>query len=118
MKNLFMLALALVMTCTFAFAASQSPYEKGKYYGEKCVKLGLEGDEDNLNILAENTANYINDYIETEEQVYSFLEGIEAGIRKACNDYGLGEEVADMLLEEFAKGFLSGCYNNRIVTSV
>lgn len=106
MKNLFMLALALVMTCTFAFAASQSPYEKGKYYGEKIIKFHLEGyeDEDDINILAENMANYINDYLETEEQRYSFLEGIEAGIRKGCNDYG--EEIADMYREEFAKMFL------------
>lgn len=107
MKNLFMFALALVMTCTFAFAASQSPYEKGKYYGEKTVKIGLEGDEDDLNIFVENIENYVEDYIKTEEQLYSLLEGFEAGIRKACNDYGLGEEEADMLLEAFAKGFLS-----------
>ncbi len=107
MKHLSLLAVVLVMTCTFAFAASQSPYEKGKYYGEKAIKLGLEGDEDNINLLAENVENYVDDYIETEEHLYSFLEGIEAGIRKACNDYGLGEEVADMLLEEFAKSFLS-----------
>lgn len=103
MKNLFMLALALVMTCTFAFAASQSPYEKGKYYGEKIVKFHLEGDEDedDLNILCENMANYINDYLETEEQRYSFLEGIEAGVRKGCNDYA--EAYADSLREGIEK---------------
>ena len=106
MKNLFMLALALVMTCTFAFAASQSPYEKGKYYGEKTVKIGEEGDEDDLNILVENIENYVANYIETEEQFYSLLEGFEAGVRKACNDYGLGEEVADELMAAFAAGML------------
>lgn len=110
MKNLFMLALALVMTCTFAFAASQSPYEKGKYYGEKTIKLGLEGDEDNIKILAENAENYVDDYIETEEQLESFLEGFEAGVRKACNDYGLGDEVADMLMEQFVASLLEETY--------
>ena len=106
MKNLFMLALALVMTCTFAFAASQSPYEKGKYYGEKTVKIGLEGDEDDLNIFVENIENYVEDYIKTEEQLYSLLEGFEAGIYEACDEYGLGEEVADELMTAFAAGML------------
>ena len=30
MKNLFVLALVLIMSCTFAFAQSQSPYSKGR----------------------------------------------------------------------------------------
>ena len=39
MKNLFMLALALVMTCTFAFA--QSPYSKGESVGKEIAKSAI-----------------------------------------------------------------------------
>ena len=106
MKNLFMLALALVMTCTFAFAASQSPYSKGKYFGKQTVTVGVEGDEDDLENLVERIEDYVYDYVETEEQLYSFLEGFEAGVYEACDEYGLGEEVADELMEAFAAGML------------
>lgn len=109
MKNLFLFLMALVMTSSIAFAATQSntPYAKGKYYGEKIVQLGLEGDEEAINKLSTRCDNYIVANIETEEQMIKFLDGFEAGIRKACDDYGLGEEVADMLLEEFAKSLMS-----------
>lgn len=109
MKNLFLFLMALVMTSSIAFAATQSntPYAKGKYYGEKIVQLGLEGDEEAINKLSTSCENYIDANIETEEQIVKFIEGFEAGIRKACNDYGLGEEAADMLMEEFAKALLS-----------
>lgn len=109
MKNLFLFLMALVMTSSIAFAATQSntPFAKGKYYGEKMVQLGLEGDEEAINKLSTSCEKYIDANIETEEQIVKFIEGFEAGIRKACNDYGLGEEVADMLMEEFAKALLS-----------
>ena len=108
MKNLFLFLMALVMTSSIAFAATQSntPFAKGKYYGEKMVQLGLEGDEEAINKLSISCEKYIDANIETEEQIVKFIEGFEAGIRKACNDYGLGEEVADMLMEEFAKALL------------
>lgn len=106
MKNLFMLALALVMTCTLAFAASQSPYEKGKYFGYKTVELGIEGDEDDINELSSAVEKYVDYNIETEEQLVSFLDGFERGVRNACDEYGLGDDVANMLLEMFAEAML------------
>lgn len=109
MKNLFLFLMALVMTSSIAFAATQSntPYAKGKYYGEKIVQLGLEGDEEAITKLGTSCGNYIDANIETEEQLVKFREGFEAGIRKVCNDYGLGEEFADILMEELTKAILS-----------
>ena len=101
-----MLALALVMTCTFTFAASQSPYSKGKYFGKQTVTVGVEGDEDDLENLVERIEDYVGDYVETEEHLYSFLKGFEAGVYEACDEYGLGAEVADELMTAFAAGML------------
>ena len=110
MKNLFMLALALVMTCTFAFAASQSPESMGKYYGEKLIKYAVADDFEAVEKLSTEAMNYIDQRLETEEQAYEFISGLEAGIRKACNDLGLGDEVADMLIEQFAASMLEEAY--------
>ena len=105
MKNLFMLALALVMTCTFAFAASQSPYSKGKYFAEKTIEYSMEGDEEALESLDESFTNYVES-LESEDDVISFFNGFKAGLYEACETYGLDEEVAeylfDTLLEELA----------------
>lgn len=110
MKNLFMLALALVMTCTFTFAASQSPESMGKYYGEKLIKYAVADDFEAVEKLSTEAMNYIDQRLETEEQAYEFISGLEAGIRKACNDLGLGDEVADMLIEQFAASMLEEAY--------
>ena len=107
MKHIFLLAVALVMTCTFAFAQTQSPYSKGKYFGKKLIQTAVEGDEAASDRLDDEVEAYIDNNVETEEDLENFLNGLEAGIRQGCNDYGLGDEIADMILEELAMALLA-----------
>lgn len=107
MKNLFVLALALIMSCTFAFAQSQSPYSKGKYFGKKMIELAFSEDEAAADKLGNDVEKYINNYVETEEQLENFLDGLESGIYEACDEYGLGEDIADQIVEAFATELLA-----------
>ena len=107
MKHLFLLAVALVMTCTFAFAQSQTPYAKGKYFGKKMIEIGLNGDSNASDRLGDEVEKYVNNNISTEKDLENFFNGLEAGIRQACSDYGLGDEVADMVLESLAQALLA-----------
>ena len=89
------------MTSTFAFAQTQTPYAKGKYYGEKTISTAAFSDnEEDGNKLIKSIENYILQNIETGEQMLSFIEGYEAGVRKACEYFDLGKEVADAIIDE------------------
>ena len=106
MKNIFVLALALIMSCTFAFAQSQSPYSKGKYFGIKIVEIGIAEDEAATEKLVYDYEIYCDEYIETEEDLENFFKGIENGIYVACKEYGLGEDVAEMIVESLFDAML------------
>ena len=108
MKNLFILALALIMTSTFVFAQTETPYAKGKYYGEQIIEIAIYGDDEDLEELSNRMGYYVGYNIETEEQLTSFFDGFEAGVRKACDDYGLDKEFADTLLASFMESYTKG----------
>ena len=108
MKNLFVLALALVMTCTFAFAQSQSPYSKGKYYGKQIINLAFQEDEDGFDRLGANVESYIESNLETEDDLVNFLNGLEAGMREGCKANGLSDEETDALVEYLGYAILEG----------
>ena len=108
MKNLFVLALALVMTCTFAFAQSQSPYSKGKYYGKQIINLAFQEDEDGIDRLGVSVESYIESNIETEDDLVNFLNGLEAGMRESCKANGLSDEETDALVEYLGYAILEG----------
>ena len=96
-----MLFVALLLSSTLLFAQSNSPLEKGKYFGEKLVEYSVE--EGDLDALADQVEKYMDKYVKTEQDILKFLEGIEIGVYKGCEKYELPEEVAalfmDMLLE-------------------
>ena len=108
MKNLFVLALALVMTCTFAFAQSQSPYSKGKYYGKQIINLAFQEDEDAIDRLSVSIESYIESNIETEDDLVNFLNGLEAGMRESCKANGLSDDETDLVMEMMGNAILEG----------
>lgn len=108
MKHLFMLALALVMTCTFALAQSQTPISKGKSYGKQIINLIIQEDEDGLERLGESVESYVTNNIETEDDVVKFLEGLEAGMREGCKSNGLSDEETDQVVEYMGYAILEG----------
>ena len=108
MKNLFMLALALVMTCTFAFAQSQSPYSKGKYYGKQIINIAIQEDEDAFDRLGTNVESYIASNIETEDDLVNFIKGLEAGVRESCKANGLSDDETDQIIEMMGCAIFEG----------
>ena len=108
MKQLFLLALALVMTCTFAFAQSQTPYAKGKYYGKQIITLTFQEDEAGMERLGENLEKYIVDNINSEEDIVNFFEGLEAGLRDGCKANGFSDEETDQIVEMMGYAILEG----------
>ena len=108
MKNLFVLALALVMTCTFAFAQSQSPYSKGKYFGKQIINLAFQEDEDAIDRLSVSVESYIESNIETEDDLVNFLNGLEAGMRESCKANGLSDDETDLVMEMMGNAILEG----------
>ena len=103
MKKFIMLAVATLLCCAFAFAASQSqtPYEKGKYYGKSIVILAFEGDEVESNSLIYKMESYIENNLETENDFIQFINGLRRGMRDACKDIGLDEEQTEEIIEVF-----------------
>ena len=108
MKNLFMLALALVMTCTFAFAQSQSPYSKGKYYGKQIINIAIQEDDDAFDRLSTNVESYIESNIETEDDLVNFIKGLEAGVRESCKANGLSDDETDQIIEMMGCAIFEG----------
>ena len=108
MKHLFWLALALVMTCTFAFAQSQSPYSKGKYYGKQLINLAFQEDEEGLDCLTADIESYIDRNIETEDDVVNFINGLEAGLREGCKAIGMSDKETDEAIEKMGIALLEG----------
>ena len=96
MKNLVMLFVALLLSSTLLFAQSNSPLEKGKYFGKELVKCLVEdGDREALDAQVEK---YADKYLVTEQDLENFLEGIMLGIYKACEERGLPKEMATMII--------------------
>ena len=80
MRNLFLAAVAMLMTATFAFAAtsSQTPSQKGTEYAQKIVKALVEEDYDalvqNSEIMGYSVGNL------DESQIDSFFESFKCTI--------------------------------------
>ena len=97
-----MLFVAMLLSWSIAFAATQSPiFQKGKYYGKQLIAYALNGQEKNLECLSEDVEAYIMNNIETEKQLSDFLEGIESGLRQGCREAGFAEEEAEIVVETF-----------------
>ena len=92
MKNLFVLALALVMSCTFAFAQTQTPEQKGKAAAKTLIKALVEEDAEAMEKLGEEMM--VLDSVYSEAQAEEYLKGFYY----YCDYYGLGEETADALV--------------------
>ncbi|MBQ2363949.1 MAG: hypothetical protein II288_00100 [Alistipes sp.] len=99
MKKLLMLAVVLVMTCTIALAATQSPYAKAKEYGKQIITLTLSENQTAIDRLGTSVQNYIINNIESEEQLLKFFDGLEAGIREGCKELGLSDEDTDEVID-------------------
>ena len=108
MKKLFMLAVVLVMTCTIAFAASQTPYAKAKSFGKQLITLAFNEDDAGIERLTTQVESYIENNIDTEEQLVSFLEGLEAGLREGCRNIGLSEEETEEVIIMMGDAILAG----------
>jgi predicted hydrocarbon binding protein len=108
MKNLFLLALALIMSCTLAFAQSNTPYAKGKYYGKKMIEYAFANNTNGMNSLTASCENYVTNNLETEDDLVKFLEGLEAGMREGCKACGLSDEETDMVIEMAGEALLQG----------
>ena len=108
MKQLFLLVVALVMTCTFAFAQSQTPYSKGKYYGKQVITLAMQGNQDQLDKLGESAEAYIYNNLETEDDFVKFIEGLEAGMREGCKAAGLSDYETEQVLELAGQALMEG----------
>ena len=108
MKHLFMLALALVMTGTFAFAQSQSPYSKGKYYGKQIINIAIQEDDDAFDCLSTDVESYIASNIETEDDLVNFIKGLEAGMRESCKANGLSDDETDQVIEMVGCAIVEG----------
>ena len=106
MRNLFLAAVAMLMTATFAFAAtsSQTPSQKGTEYAQKIIKALVVEDYDALYQNSENMGYYVVNL--DESQIDSFFESFNEGIYYYCNYYGLGEEFAREFLESFYSSLL------------
>ena len=104
MKNLFVLALALIMSCTFAFAQSQTPEQKGKAAANILIKAILEEDADAMERLGEEMVRLDSVYNETQAEQY--LKGFFDGIYYYCGYYGLDEETADSIVEMITAAIL------------
>lgn len=98
MRNLIMLFVAMLLSSTLLFAQDKNaPLEKGKYFGKELVECILnDGDREALDAKLEK---YTDKYLVTEEDVEKFLEGLMLGIYKACEENGLPEEVASMIID-------------------
>ena len=103
-----MLALALVMTCTFAFAQSQSPYSKGKYYGKQIINIAIQEDDDAFDCLGTDVESYIASNIETEDDLANFIKGLEAGVRESCKANGLSDDETDQVIEMMGCAIFEG----------
>ena len=104
-----MLVVAMLLSWSIAFAASQSPiFQKGKYYGKQLIAYALNGQEKNLECLSEDIEAYIMNNIETEKQVSDFLEGIESGMRQGCREAGFDEETTEAVVKTFEEAFFEG----------
>ena len=101
-----MLALALVMTCTFAFAQSQSPYSKGKYYGKQIINIAIQEDDDAFDCLSTDVESYIASNIETEDDLVNFIKGLEAGMRESCKANGVSDDETDQVVEMIGHAIL------------
>ena len=108
MKHLTLLAVILVMTCTFAFAQSQSPYSKGKYYGKQIINLAFQEDEDGIDRLSVSVESYIESNIETEDDLVNFIKGLEAGMRESCKANGLSDDETDQVIEMVGCAIVEG----------
>ena len=109
MKHLSLLAVLLVMTCTFAFA--QSPHAEGKHFGKKMIVAAVEDNQEGLNKLSQDLNENIQMYINTEEDVANYLDGFAAGIREACDEYGLDKDVSSNIVEMFYKNIIVGMWH-------
>ena len=106
MKNLFLLAVALIMSCTIAFAQSNTPFAKGKYFGKKMIEYALSENEEAIEKLGNEVEKYYDENIDTLEEIESFFNGFEQGIYAGCEEVGLGKDVAAEIVEAFAASIL------------
>ena len=104
-----MLVVAMLLSWSIAFAASQSPiFQKGKYYGKQIIAYALNGQEKDIECLTEDVEAYIMNNIETEKQLLDFLEGIESGLRQGCREAGFDEETTEAVVKSFEEAFFEG----------
>ena len=92
----------MILTAAVAFAAvsSETPKQKGNYFAKEIIKQ-LAGDCDDKVI--ENITNQMAEYLNNlpEAQIAAFFEGFNEGIYYWCEQYGLGEEIANLFISNF-----------------
>lgn len=97
-----MLVVAMLLSWSVAFAATQSPiFQKGKYYGKQIVVYALGGQMDKIDAMVKDLENYVYLHLETEDDVMTFINGIEAGMREGCAEAGLDKETTEQIVNIF-----------------
>lgn len=105
MKKFLMMVVAMLMCCTFVFAASQSPYEKGKYFGKTIMEKAIEGDEKGIEQVSQQIESYVTNDIDIDNFT-EFIDGIKRGFEVACKEAGLDDLTTKMIIETFEKSFM------------
>ncbi len=108
MKKLFMLAMMLVMTCTIAFAASDSPYDKGVGIGKELVKGIMQDNEKVTDTVIENLVNSIVEltYLDSDN-LEPFLNGVKKGMKEKLKEYDISEVYAEEAFNEIITPILT-----------
>lgn len=100
MKKLYLLLVAVMLTCSVAFAQSPTPYEKGKELGISIVKTGVDTTQDsfyeNIVRLSVDLIRYAGDDSNSMEM---YLSGLGNGVYMQCEADGIPKQIADNLLE-------------------
>lgn len=103
----------MILTAAVAFAAvsSEAPKQKGNYFAKEIIKQ-LAGDcnEKVIENIANQMVEYLNDL--SEAQIVAFFEGFNEGTYYWCEQYGLGEEIADMFIANFYAGVFTEIANS------
>ena len=104
-----MLVVAMLLSWSVAFAATQSPiFQKGKYYGKQTIVYALDEQMDKIDAMTKDLENYANLHLKTEDDVMTFINGIEVGLREGCTEAGLDKETTEYIVNAFYEALVEG----------
>lgn len=104
MKNIFLLAMTLMLSCTIAFA--QSSYAKGEALGKTMAETIVDIDEDGFTECYEQLVEDIRKFSlnDDKDSYMSYFEGFAVGTVKVLTANGYSEDDAFEFLEILIDG--------------